>query len=179
MQEVTLAKMPKPVIARVISCTPGRIRLRVSYPNRQSEAIKRITNSLEVQPEISQVRNNIQNGSIIINYNRDLVNLDQIAAALRNSGIVFIERKQGKSEAALQITGAVFSLNQQVKQATSDAIDLRFLLPLGFTALALRQLLAKGLQFESIPWYVLAWYAFDSFIKLHYTTEEQSNAWLG
>ncbi|MBV9390026.1 MAG: hypothetical protein JOZ78_26685 [Chroococcidiopsidaceae cyanobacterium CP_BM_ER_R8_30] len=173
MQEVTLAKLSTPIIARVVSCTPGRIRLRVPYPNRQSGNIKRITEILEVQPEISQVRNNIANGSIVINYNHDLVNLAQIAATIRNSGIVFSERKQGKSTAAEQITETVFGLNQQVKRATSDAIDLRFLLPLGFSALALRQLLAKGLQFESIPWYVLAWYAFDSFIKLHYTTEEQ------
>ena len=35
--------------------------------------------------------------------------------------------------------------------------------------LAMRQLIAKGWQLELIPWYVLAWYAFDSFIKLHST----------
>jgi hypothetical protein len=31
----------------------------------------------------------------------------------------------------------------------------------------MRQLMIKGLQLEVIPWYVLAWYAFDSFLKLN------------
>jgi hypothetical protein len=48
-------------------------------------------------------------------------------------------------------------------------VDLRFLFPLSLSLLALRQLLVKGWQLELIPWYVLAWYAFDSFIKLHPT----------
>jgi hypothetical protein len=30
------------------------------------------------------------------------------------------------------------------------------------------------LQFEIIPWYVLAWYSFDSFIKLHGVTAQKS-----
>lgn len=58
-------------------------------------------------------------------------------------------------------------LNAQVRDISHDLVDLRTLAPLGLGAIALRQLLLKGLQVEDIPWYVLAWYAFDSFIKLH------------
>jgi len=50
---------------------------------------------------------------------------------------------------------------------TNGVADLRLLLPLGFGALALRQVLDKGFELEEIPWYTLAWYAFDSFVKLH------------
>jgi hypothetical protein len=58
-------------------------------------------------------------------------------------------------------------LNTQISDLTHDLVDLRTLAPLGLGAIALRQLLIKGLQLEDIPWYVLAWYAFDSFVKLH------------
>lgn len=57
--------------------------------------------------------------------------------------------------------------NEIARMLTEDAIDLQLLVPVGFGAIALRQFLTKGLQLDDIPWYVLAWYAFDSFIKLN------------
>jgi hypothetical protein len=35
------------------------------------------------------------------------------------------------------------------------------------STLDFRQLIIKGLQIDEIPWYSLAWYAFDSFVKLN------------
>lgn len=61
----------------------------------------------------------------------------------------------------------ISDLNEQVKQTTTGVVDLRSLLPAGLAALALRQLLSKGLQLDEIPWYTLAWYGFDSFMKLN------------
>ena len=40
-------------------------------------------------------------------------------------------------------------------------------MPLGLGTLALGQLITKGPQLDKIPWYNLAWYAFDSFNKLN------------
>ena len=59
------------------------------------------------------------------------------------------------------------NFNKKFEQATSGEVDLRFLFPLGLSLLAVRQILVKGWQLELIPWYVLAWYSFDSFIKLN------------
>jgi hypothetical protein len=77
----------------------------------------------------------------------------------------------GKSEMASDLTTAISDLNKQVGLATNGVVDLRLLVPVGLGALAIRQLLRNGLQIEAAPWYVLAYYAFDSFIKLHYTAE--------
>jgi len=46
-------------------------------------------------------------------------------------------------------------------------MDLRFLFPLILTLLALQQLFSKSPCLNTAPWYILAWYAFDSFLKLN------------
>lgn len=174
IQSATWETLSKPIFTRVVSSTPGRLRLRVSQSHRQPGEMKRIASVLEAHPQIKQVRTNVQNGSIIIEHDRDNGTLDNVFATLRDLGIIFGDLTQGKSEAAAGLSSAVVDLNKQVEQATNGVVDLRFLFPLGLSALAVRKLLAKGLQFETIPWYVLAWYAFDSFIKLHGTSERQS-----
>ncbi len=77
----------------------------------------------------------------------------------------------GKSEVARDLMNVVSDFNADVGRATNGTVDLRLLLPLGFSALAVRQLFVKGLQIDEIPWYTMAWYAFDSFVKLNSTSE--------
>ncbi len=77
------------------------------------------------------------------------------------------------SEVASNLTDAVADLNKRVAQATNGVVDLRWLIPVGLGALAVRQLRRNGLKIETAPWYVLAYYAFDSFIKLHYTRTQR------
>lgn len=173
IQSATLKTLSTPMSTRVVSSTPGRLRLRVSQPHRQPGEIKRIASVLEAHPQISQVRTNVQNGSIIIHHDPENGSLDNVFATLGDLGLIFGGFTQGKSQAAAGLSNAVVDLNKQVEQATNGVVDLRFIFPLGLSALALRQLLNKGLQFETIPWYVLAWYSFDSFIKLHATSEPQ------
>lgn len=73
----------------------------------------------------------------------------------------------GRSEVAVETEMAMSELNEQVKQLTNNVADLRVLMPIGLGALALRQLLVKGIQLDEIPWYTLAWYAFDTFVKMN------------
>ncbi|MDJ0726206.1 MAG: hypothetical protein QNJ38_13920 [Prochloraceae cyanobacterium] len=168
-----------PISARLVSQTPGRIRLLVAQEFRQPEQMKRFASALSESIEIDRLRTNVVNGSITIFYNKERSDLAKISALLGDSGIVleniFPEKATnlGKSFAAAELIAGAAQLNQQVKTASNGAIDLRFLIPLGFSALALRQLLVKGLQLGVIPWYVLGWYAFDSFIKFHYSSEPQ------
>lgn len=76
--------------------------------------------------------------------------------------------REGESEAAVEIINVMSTLNEQVGRITNGVADLRLLLPLGLGALALRQLVAKGFEIDEIPWYTLAWYAFDTFNKLNH-----------
>lgn len=184
---ITLTEMPKiideksiktalkPISTRVVSSTPGRLRLRVAPSHRQSGEMQRIANELQTNPNVHQVRMNIPNGSIIINHDGEDGSLHNVFTSLRDLGIIFGDIALGKSDAAEEVSNAVVDLNKRVRQATDNVVDLRFLFPLGLGIFSIRQLLARGLQLEIIPWYVLAWYAFDSFIKLHATSQAQSN----
>lgn len=185
---MTIAKTPHPqthslhrgqnqalkIPAKIISHTPGRIRIRLAAKHRHSNQIQKITNAVKEHLPIYRVRNNVPSGSITIHYAKEHLNSTDIQAILRDLGIVFEEVALEKSAVATSVTDAVSDLNYRFGKATDGAIDLRFLVPLGFAALALRQLRVQGWNFELIPWYVLAWYAFDSFIKLHDTSDPQA-----
>ena len=160
-----------PIQAQIVSETPGRIRIRVV---RRKDKIASIVSTLKEELAIYRVRSNFDSGSITIFYGQDYLNSQDIYSILENLSVNLCNRNidlpplnHSYSYAALEVSKIASNLNQEVKKVTKGTVDLRFLLPLSFAILALRQLKMKGLQFELIPWYVLAWYAFDSFIKLH------------
>ncbi len=175
----TLTTMPKftakacgesfsqPIATKVISATPGRLRLRVNSAHRQPEKIQRIADALEAHGNVKNVRTNVHHGSITVEHGQEEGNLESVLAALRDLGIIFRDITEGKSEAADQVSAAAFDFNKQIKLASNGRVDMRILFPIGLATLSFRQLLAKGLQLDIIPWYVLAWYSFDSFLKLH------------
>ncbi|MGK7924751.1 MAG: HMA2 domain-containing protein [Spirulina sp.] len=165
-----------PIIsANLVSQTAGRVRIRLSPNHRQSKNIALITQTLNETLGIEEVRTNPQTGSITILYDIDKSSFEEINALLQTLGITLLSPKNSsrnnpyQSAAAAEVTTFLGGVDRQVNRATDGAFNLRFLIPLGFGVLAVRQLLVKGLALDIIPWYVLAWYAFDSFIKLHYT----------
>ncbi|MDF5724561.1 MAG: hypothetical protein PUP91_29680 [Rhizonema sp. PD37] len=174
MQQATLAQRSKPIHTRVVSSTPTRLRLRVAPSHRQSGKMERITSALQAHPNINQVRTNVQNGTITIEQDGEKGSQENVFASLKDLGIIFGDIAEGKSDAAVEVSNAVVDLNKRVRVSTNGVVDLRFLFPLGLASLAVRQLIVKGIQLEIIPWYVLAWYAFDSFIKLHATSQIKS-----
>ncbi|MBD2615783.1 hypothetical protein H6G94_31800 [Nostoc punctiforme FACHB-252] len=174
IQQAALSNSSKRISAKIVSNTPGRLRLRVALPHRENGEIQRIANALAAQSYINQVQINIHHGSIAIKHDAKDDTLKNIVTTLTDLGVIFADITEGNSEAAVGITNAIVNLNKKVEFATKGEIDLRVIFPLGLSILAVRQLLAKGLQFEIIPWYVLAWYAFDSFIKLHGVSKPQS-----
>ena len=163
--------------AQIVSQTPGRVRLRVTPVHRQQQKITPIVNSLKARLGIYRVKTNIPSGSITILHDRELLSSQDMCLVLQDLGVKFVEitkepiRSVSSSTSAAAIIKTATDLNQRVKTATNDTVDLRFLLPLSFGVLAVRQLIVKGWQLEIIPWYVLAWYAFDSFLKLNSTSE--------
>jgi hypothetical protein len=172
-----------PINAQIVSQTPGRVRFRLAHPHRHQDVINPITDALRGRLEIYRVRSNVSSGSITVFYGRELLYFPDISRILADFGIIFSEiieepfpLTNNHSEASAAITKTALDLNRKVKQATQGSVDLRFLIPFIFGILALRQLKVKGLQLELIPWYVLAWYAFDSFIKLHQTPFPRLNS---
>ena len=165
-----------PVAAVSLSQAPGRMRLRFPSPYLKLKSGQSLVSSLKSRAEISGLRTNFQTGSLTIFYDPNLSNPTKINTLLQELGVRLREPAarpidSHKSQAASQVTTTADLLNQRVQRATQGIVDLRFLMPLGFGVLAVRQLLVKGIMLEAIPWYVLAWYSFDSFIKLHYLSE--------
>ncbi|MDB9303841.1 MULTISPECIES: HMA2 domain-containing protein [Cyanophyceae] len=175
LEKASFKTTAKPISTKIISNTPGRIRLRISPPHRHPREMQRITNVLKAQSHINQVRTNINYGSMIINHDGKNATLENVLTTLLDLGVTFADITEGNSEAAEDVKRAIINLNKRFEQATSGEVDLRFIFPLGLSILAVRQILVKGLQLEIIPWYVLAWYAFDSFIKLNNPSQLQLN----
>ncbi|BAZ17050.1 hypothetical protein NIES4071_89280 [Calothrix sp. NIES-4071] len=159
-----IQKTPQ-ITAKLVSDTPGRLRLRVGNKHRKAEEMQRIANALQ-HPNIKQVRTNVSQGSITIQHEGEN-SLENVHTALKDIGITFGDIGEGKSEVANGVASSVIGLNKRVKQSTDGIVDLRFLFPLGLGFLSIRKLMLQGLQLDIIPWYVLAWYSFDSFLKLH------------
>lgn len=160
--------------ANIVSQTPGRIRIRVAPAHRQQHKIASLVSALKEELAIYRVRANLHSGGITIFHAQEHLNCEDIRHILQDLGILlsdtivkFPNINHDHSLAAAEVSRVAVKLNQDVRRATNGVVDLRFLLPLSFVLLALRQLIVKGLQLEIIPWYVLAWYGFDSFVKLH------------
>ena len=179
-QQVTMVEKQNPssLEALIVSQTPGRVRLRVFPAHRHQQKIAPIVNSLRARQEVYRVKTNIPSGSITVLHGRELLSSQDMRTVLQDLGVNVVEITQessisgsSSSSAAAGVIKTATDLNQRVKTATNDAVDLRFLLPLSLGVLAVRQLIVKGWQLELIPWYVLGWYAFDSFIKFHSNNE--------
>lgn len=81
----------------------------------------------------------------------------------------------GKSEVAKDVINVISDINKDVSRMTNGVADLRVILPLAVALLSLQQVFRKGLQLDEIPWYILAWYAFDIFTRLNFEDETQLN----
>jgi hypothetical protein len=172
MNFLPLDSVPTPIHLQVLSITPGRIRVRVAPQQRDQQTMANIASALKgFFPQIEQVRSNHQTGSIVILYSGDSESFTDALTTLQDLGVIVIDAPTEKPEAAVVVKNAIANLNQRFNQATAGSVDLRFLFPLLLSLLALRQILAKSPGLKTSPWYVLAWYAFDSFIKLNNTKE--------
>jgi hypothetical protein len=80
----------------------------------------------------------------------------------------------GVAMPAQSLTDALSDLDKHLGLGTKGILNLKLLVPLGFGALAVLQLARQGLQFGSAPWYLIAYFAFDSYIKLNSPEEKCS-----
>ena len=176
LQQASFKTTHQPISTKIISETHGRLRLRISPVHRHPREMQRIANVLQTQPHVTQVRTNINSGSIIINHDGKNAALENVLTTLLDLGVTFADVTEGNSEAAEDMKSTIINLNNRFERATGGEVDLRFLFPLGLSILAIRQVMVKGLELEIIPWYVLAWYAFDSFLKLNSNSEVLLNS---
>jgi hypothetical protein len=93
----------------------------------------------------------------------------------RNSETATHYVSNGKSEAAKDFLNVMSDINKDVGRMTNGVADLRLLFPTALGFLAFRQLLRQGPRLDDIPWYILAWFAFDAFVRLNQENESKSS----
>jgi hypothetical protein len=171
--------LTKPKRTHIASSIPGRTRIRVSRKRRTKAEMDRIARALKDHLGDVETHADVRTGSILVRHPHQ--STERISSILQDLGVILgsvadihIPDVEGKTGVDFDLADAVSDLNRRLGFATGGLIDLRVIIPLGFGALALLQLLRRGLQFEAAPWYLLAYAAFDSFVKLHQPAEHQA-----
>lgn len=163
-------RTPAPRGAIIASSIPGRVRLTI--PARSANALAAMVEALESWPEVLEVQARPRTGSVIVRYETTATTSDALWAALDDAGVV----RPGPENApaaggeptgsAQRIRAAASSANAAVERGTGGS-DLRLLVPLALGMQSLRQAAQGHHRLRDAPWYVLAWYAFETFMKFH------------
>ena len=160
----------------VASATRGRLRVRLHRPHRHGELIERAGAHLRAQDGVREVRINAAAGSIAVSYDPDERTAGEVLAMLADVGIIVREvlavaddgpPAAGHSLVSRSLVAALTDLDRRVARVTGRKVDLKLLFPATLGALGVRQVLAEGLGLTQVPGYILLWYAFDAFYKLH------------
>lgn len=161
--------------ARVASAMPGRLRIRLDRAHRGNGALDRVEESLEARDGIDAVAASSTTGSVLVHYDPRALGHDDVLAMLRDAGIVIgevarsvtSEEDIGHSVISTRILDVLTDLDRRLSRATNGVVDIKLLFPLTLGTLAIRQIATSGLGLSTVPGYVLLWYTFDSFYKLH------------
>jgi hypothetical protein len=159
----------------VVHHIPGRLRRRLPQPDRSPRLMGELGDFVAGLGGVQSIKANALTGSILVLYHPEwhgeMLALfgepsDPPANAAKLPGANELrQQSQGPhSELALQIICAFGNLNQEVRAATDNAVDLKVLLPLALVGWALLKMSARtGTPF----WVTLALSAFNSFTALH------------
>jgi hypothetical protein len=165
---VTL-KEPPPEALALIHHHPGRLRVRAEA-FRAIEVGDRVRAALEVEPGISHVAHNARTGSLLIEYEPGLADVEAIldraaAAAWIDPPGADAEALARLREPALVAIDAAGELNSVVYELTGYRADLRAVVPAGLAALAAYSLV-KGK--DPLPrWDNLLYWSYNIFSNLH------------
>jgi hypothetical protein len=156
---------------KIVSSTPKRTRIRVSRKRRNPEEMARLAEALRASPKVSQVETNLYAGTLIVHHQPKA--LADIKAELKDLGVIAMAAT-GMETSAQSLGDAVLDLEKQVGPLLANILDLKLLVPLGFGALAALQLARRGLEIGGAPWYLLAYFAYESFVRLNKPEENQA-----
>lgn len=155
--------------ARIISVVPGRVRLKVFGRRRSPEELERVTGALEALSGVSAVQTSPLTGSVLVRHDADATGMDDLRAALEGLGLTLVYEEpseRGPGAPARRVLEAADGVNARVGR-TLGGSDLRLLFPVALGVLSLRQATRDAPGLDQAPWYLLAWYAYDSFLKLN------------
>jgi hypothetical protein len=173
---------------------PGRVRIKIPEAKRNRALLERIRESILSAPGVETVDCNPLTGSVLIRYSPPVhENFSAFLAFLSSSNgsitPLSLEpvqssrparkvrrraaREREPSEAAKAITEFFGDLDDVIRAATGDQLDLKILLPLAAAALGITLLpKARGTPL----WLTLMIFAFSSFLMLHEPVAAEAEA---
>jgi len=154
---------------QIVSNTPRRTRIRLSRKRRNREEMARLARALEEFPSVNRVETNLQTGTIVVHHEKE--SLEDIQSKLKDLGVIAMAAT-GVELPGSPLTDAVADLESRLGFSTKGILNLRLLLPLGFGVLAFLQLARRGFQIEAAPWYIFAYFAFESYARLNNPAEK-------
>jgi len=161
---------------KVAHTVPGRVRVKLGPHALTDDTAPRLRLALLGLPEIEEVQTTPRTGSVVIFYDASALDVYRLIARLREARLLALDpptrdpyagQQKPVSETAQGVRRAFHGVDMQLAQITGGRWDLRSVMPFALGALALRQLVANPGAIAAAPWYVFAWYAFDSFWKLN------------
>jgi hypothetical protein len=168
--------MPDLVYGRVAHVVPGRMRLRIDRRDLNPKFSDVLRSAFLAMPDVEEVRIQPLTGSITIVSRRSGLTPRVLAERLVTLGLLDLDPTTGDPDAGKQkpmsdtarsIHDAFHGVDMRLAEITKGRWDLRTVVPFAFGAFAVRQFIAEAGAIGAAPWYVLAWYAFDSFWKLN------------
>lgn len=149
---------------RVASAIPGRLRLRAVGPSGR-ERLTSVADAMRAWPETTSVQMRPQSLSLVVGF--DPEHTPTVADRLAALGVELpAAGRSSPIDPADAMSGAVGVANRAVARRL-DGTDLRSLVPLGLGLLAARRAIRGDERLADAPWYVLAWYASETFLKFH------------
>jgi len=161
---------------RVAHAVPGRVRIKLDPRALADERAASLQRALLALPDVEEIRMTPRTGSIVVVYDQDALDTRGLITRVRQARLLAIDpplddlygvQQVPLSDTARGIRRTFSEVNGRLSEITNRRWDLRSVVPFALGALALRQLVANPGIIGTAPWYVLAWYAFDSFWKLN------------
>lgn len=168
-----LAVMRPLETARVVSWVPGRLRLRLPTGPASGRRLAAAVDALSARAAVSTATARWQTTSLVVEY--DVTNTDAVWSQLAQLGLDSgATEARGDVEQSTRVTRAILAANEAVRRRAGGS-DLRTLIPLGFGLLSFRQFVRDDQRLADAPWYLLAWYASESFQKFHQLRKESQD----
>ena len=150
---------------RVASAVPGRIRLRALDRQGRSR-LTALADEARTWDEAASAEVRAGSASLVLRF--DPGQASALADRLLALGV---DLRAGAGSpppagAAETVTTAATAINRAVGRRL-DGTDLRALVPIGLGLLATRRAMRGEERLADAPWYVLAWYASQTFLKFH------------
>lgn len=162
---------------RTVSQSHGRLRVRLEREHRDRPALMaHIKENMARVEGVKSVDVNEATGSILIHHDPGVVSHATLQKTLQDLGVILLDEgleASEYSEFAAKLLRVVDAVDQWIKKVTGRTVDLRMLVPIGFTAGGIALAIVNGgFGIMDIPAFVFVWIGFDAFVQLHKSRRE-------